>query len=319
MDEPSSPAAARLLAAFGIRGIGYHFDETVPIDSIPRLAADPQLLGRFKLGGHQFYARSHVSIAEQAVLSARKTMHRCALAAGAIDAVVIGTSELRDWKGFPEEAATEVLLGLGLKDIPVVGTTLAGCANYASSFRVARNMIVAEGCRNILVIETNQVRGGLDRVWATASNAAYIFGDGAVSCIATAAGNSDFRVLGMEQIVKPLPSNAQSMEFISNNVSGFRHVTDCALAQAEASREQIAKVFIHNINFHVAVGLIKAVGYHYGKLYARNIRRTGHVWGADNLIGLHDYCAAENPPAGSLFLLLCQADTYFSAIVCEKR
>jgi 3-oxoacyl-[acyl-carrier-protein] synthase III len=319
MHEEPSPAVPGLHAAFGIRGIGYHFDETVPIDELPRLAADPQLLSRFKLGGHQYYARSHVSIAEQAVLSARRTLHNSALTADAIDAVIIGTSELRDWKGFPEALAAEVLLALGLKDILVVGVTMAGCANYASALRMARNMIIAEGCRNILVIETNQVRGDLDRVWATEKNAAYIFGDGAVSCIATAAANGDFRVLGMEQIVKPLPPGVQSTDFIANNVGGLRHVVSRALAQAGAEPEQVAKVFIHNINFHVAVGLVHAVGYHHEKLYARNIKRTAHVWGADNLIGLHDYCAAENPPAGTLFLMLCQADTYFSAIVCDKR
>jgi 3-oxoacyl-[acyl-carrier-protein] synthase III len=319
MHEERSPPMPGLPAAFGIRGIGYHFDETVPIDALPRLAADPQLLSRFKLGGHRCYARSHVSITEQAILSARKTLHNGALAADAIDAVVIGTSELRDWKGFPEAVGTEVLLALGLKDILVVGITMAGCANYASSLRIARNMIVAEGYRNILVIETNQVRGDLDRVWATESNAAYIFGDGAASCIATAAGNSDFRVVGMEQIVKPLPPNAPRTEFIANNVGGFRHVAGRALAQAGVARERVAKVFIHNINFHVVAGLVQTVGYHYEKLYARNIRRTAHVWGADNLIGLHDYCAAENPPPGTIFLMLCQADTYFSAIVCEKR
>jgi 3-oxoacyl-[acyl-carrier-protein] synthase III len=319
MREESSPAMPRSHAACGMRGIGYHFDETVPIDDIPRLAADPQLLSRFKLGGHERYARSHVSITEQAVLAARKTLDSAALAASAIDAVIIGTSELRDCKEFPETVAADVLLALGLKDILVVGVTMAGCANYASSLRIARNMIVAEGYRNILVIETNQVRGDLDRVCATESNAGFIYGDGAASCIATAAADGDFRVVGMEQIVKPLPPGAQPTDFVAHNISGFRHVESRALAQAGVAREQIAKVFIHNINFHVAARLVHIVGYHYTKLYARNIRRTAHVWGADNLIGLHDYCAAENPPAGTLLLMLCQADTYFSAIVCEKR
>lgn len=319
MHDMSPPAMPGCKAAVGIRGIGYHFDETVPIETLPEIAADPILLASYKAHGHRQFARSHVSITEQAILSARKTLHNSGLTAADIDAVVIGTSELRDWKYFPERVSTEVLLGLGLKDILVVGVTLAGCANYGSALRVARNMIMVDGYRHVLVIESNQVRGGLQRVSATGSSAGYILGDGAVSFVATSDAG-EFKVRGMGQIVKPLADKiTDSAAFIANNISGFRHVVERALAQAGIAREQVEKVFLHNINWHVLAKLMSVIDFPVAKLYGRNIPRTAHLWGADNLIGLHDYCAESHPSAGALFLLVCQADTYFSAVVCEKQ
>ncbi|HYD63444.1 MAG TPA: hypothetical protein VEC35_24020 [Noviherbaspirillum sp.] len=304
----------------GIRGIAYHFDETAPIDTIPTLQADPELLAKFKKVGHERFAFSHVSITEQAVISARQTLDRAGMAAADIDAVVIGTSELRGWNRFPEKIGNEILLALGMNDILVVGVTIAGCANYASALRVARNMIAVDGYRNVLVIETNQVRGNLDRVVASSQTGApaYILADGALSYIATTEA-AEFSVLGMEQIVKPVdPAQADAATFITNNVGGFRHVTQCALDRAGVRREQITQVFFHNISLLLLRGLIDVTGFPLYKLFIDNVGRTSHVWGADNLIGLHDYCRAENPPSGALFMLLCQADTYYSAVVCQK-
>lgn len=314
--QPLTPGSRPVI---GIRGVAYHYDETVPIETLPHLAADALLLKKFQACGHGRFARSQVGIVEQAILSAHKTLERSGLGAQDIDAVVIGMSELRDWNRFPEQLCTDVLLGLGIKDVLVVGVTLAGCANYGSALRMARNLIAVDAYRNILVIETNQVRGNLERVRAPGHRASFIFGDAAVSYVATSEAG-DFKVLGMEQIVRPIDNaTTDTAGFIVNNVGGFRYVTERALALAGATRAQIAKVFMHNMNWHVLITLLQSVDIPRELLYGRNIKRTGHLWGADNLVGLHDYCAEESPPAGTLFLMLCQADTYFSAVVCQKQ
>jgi 3-oxoacyl-[acyl-carrier-protein] synthase-3 len=319
MHEPTHSPASGIKPAIGMRGLAYHYDELVPIDSLPRMVSNPEMLKNFKQAGFESVAVSHVSITQQAILSARKTLSGSGLTAADIDAVVIGTSELRDWKTYPEVAGTEILLGLGLKDILVVGVTIAGCANYGSSLRVARNMIAVDGYRNVLVIETNQVRGDMDRVFSPTGKAGFVVGDGAVSFIATA-GQGDFKVLGMEQIVKPLDyAVTNSAAFAANNVSGFRHVVERALAQARVKRGQVEKVFFHNIRAAALNGFFSVLDLARYKLFADNIAKTGHVWGGDNLIGLVDYCAAENPQAGAIFLMLCQADFYYSAVVCQKQ
>jgi len=321
MHERTSNIVPASMLRIGIRGIAYHFDEEASIDTIPTLQVNPELLAAFKKTGHERFALSHVSITEQAIIAARKTLDKAGMVAGDIDAVVIGTSELRGWNRFPEKVGNEILLALGMKDILVVGVTLAGCANYASALRVARNMIAVDGYRNVLVIETNQVCGNLDRVVASSQTGApaYILADGALSYVATTDA-ADFSVLGMEQIVKPFdPTSADATTFITNNIGGFRHVTQVALDRAGVRREQITQVFFHNISLLLLRGLMEVTEFPLYKLFIDNVERTGHVWGADNLVGLHDYCMTENPPSGALFMLLCQADTYYSAIVCQKQ
>jgi 3-oxoacyl-[acyl-carrier-protein] synthase III len=318
MHELPPPVMPGPKLEFGIRGIGYHFDDTVPIDTLPGLSDNPELVKTFKAAGHERCSISRVGIVQQAILTARKTLNNSGLSAADIDAVVIGTSELRDWADYPEEFSTEVLLALGLKDILVVGVTIAGCANYASALRVARNMIAVDGYRNILVIESNQVRGGSARVHGTVERAGFILGDGAVSYIATSAPG-DFNVLGMGQIVKPMDTTVANAAFGPNNISGFRHVLNRSLAQAGVSREQIAKVFLHNMRFAAMTEFMRVLDFPQSKLCADTLAKMAHVWGAENLIGLHDYCAAENPEAGTLFLMLCQADFYYSAVICQKQ
>jgi 3-oxoacyl-[acyl-carrier-protein] synthase-3 len=317
MHNPESPAESGIKPVIGIRGLAYHYDEIVPIETLPRLIDNPDLLDKFRKSGHSTVSVSHVSITEQAILSARKTLSDSGLTAADIDAVVIGTSELRDWSGYPERVSTEVLLGLGLKDILVVGVTLAGCANFGSSLRVARNMIAVDGYRHVLVIETNQVRGSVDRAYG--STGTIMLGDGAASFIATAEGG-DFKVLGMDQIVKPLEyAKSSQASFAANNIGGFRRVAERAMAQARVKRGQIEKVFMHNIRASALQGFMSSLDFGQYKLFTDNIAKTGHVWGADNLIGLYDYCAVKTPPAGANFLMLCQADFYYSAVVCQKQ
>jgi 3-oxoacyl-[acyl-carrier-protein] synthase-3 len=304
----------------GLRGIAYHFDGIAPIEEIPMLARDPRLVDAFKEGGHVSFAWSQVSLAEQAVISARKTLDAAKLTSTDIDAVIIGTSEMPWFKRIPEMLSTHVLMGLGLRDIPVVGVTLAGCANYASSLRVARNMIMAEGMRNVLVIETNQVRGEMQRPYVSplSGAAGAIFADGAASFIVTT-DEADFALVSMAQIVKPIDKLvAQINDVVANNVTAFRHVTPLALSKAGISLAEVRKIIMSNVNLPMLSGLAATLELPAGSIHMDNVARTGHVWSADNLINLVDYSSSEEVPPGSWMLMLCQAESYYSAIVIRR-
>jgi 3-oxoacyl-[acyl-carrier-protein] synthase-3 len=320
MRESAPPSAAGSQPALGLRAIAYCYEEIVPIDTIPPLAADPALLARFKEAGHACFARSSYPPAVQALVAAIRTLQKAGLTAADIDAVVIGTSELRDWKGYPEDFGAFIVKHLNLTDIPVVGVTLGGCANYGPALRVAHNMIAAEGFRHVLVTETNQVRGDLNRVSAAARSGAlgHILADGAVSYIATR-GSGEFKVLAMQHIVKPIRDAATHDAYIKNNVAGLRHVVGRALAQAGLTRAQIDKVILFNTSAPLLRGIMNVIDFAADKLVCDNLAKTAHVWGADNLIALHDYCAAANPPAGTRFLLLCQANVTYNAVICEQQ
>lgn len=305
----------------GIRGIAYHFDCTRPIEEIPMLANDPLLLVAFKEAGHERFACSYVSLAEQAVLSARKTLDAAGLAPADIDAVVVGFSELLHFDRYPEMLSTGILTGLGLSDVPVVGVSLAGCANLASAMRVARNMIVAEGMMNVLVVETNQVRGKMERPYvSTYSGAAgVIFADGAASCIVTTE-NADFSIEGMGISVLPIDKQQVDLSTVcANNVLGYRQAIARALQQAGMVQDDIAHIFTSCVNRAGLDWLMTALELPLPDVFTGNICRTAHVWSADCLIGLADQCAAQAIQPGAAVLLLSQAESYYSAIVCRKH
>ena len=304
----------------GIRGIAYDFDETSPIDGITQLRTNPRLLTTFKAAGHARYAKSRLSLTQQAIESARLTLDRSGLSAKDIDAVFIGTSEIPYWKRYPEMVSTEILKGLGISHVPVVGITLAGCANYTSSLRMARNMIRAEGLRNVLVIETNQVRGEMKRlVLISKDGAGAIFADGAASFILTTE-EADFDIAGMAQIVEPIDGERASIaEIVANNINGFRHVFENALREAKVEAADIGAVMLGNVNLDAVNGVANIVGLPQSLVFKDNIARIAHVWSADTLINLHDYCDTRPVAQGTLFALLCYAESYFSVIICRKR
>lgn len=309
--------------AIGIRGIAYHVGPSVPIDELPCLAGDGALLARFKAVKFTNYSRSDLSLPEQAVLSAQSTLRKCGMQAGDIDAVVIGFSELREWRGYPENLTRAVLLGLGMNNLPVVGVTLAGCANVSSSLWVARNMVIADGYRNVLVIETNLLRDDGRRLSGTKPGEMpdNVFGDGAVSLVVTGdVDTADFDLLAMDHIVSCLESDELTLqEEIAQSTSASRHVIERALGRAGVTRQQVGCVLMNNMNYKVMIALLRAYGLTDADFFADNIMRYGHVWSADGLINLHDYCGRKAPPAGTCFVLIGHGISYYSALVCRKR
>jgi 3-oxoacyl-[acyl-carrier-protein] synthase III len=305
----------------GIRGLAYYVGASVPIEELSCMANDRALLQRFKAARFKNFSRSSVSLADQAILAAQETLRRSGLAAADIDAIVIGASELNPWDGFPEGLSTAILRGLGMNHLPVVGVTLAGCANAASSLRMARNMIAVDGYRSVMVIETNQHRDDTARLVGTAPDDApcSVFGDGAVSFVATSAA-AQFEVLAMEQLVCiHQDADASKHDAIAKNVASSRHVVARALQRAGLSHDQIHCALFGNINFKMLLGMRNALGLSGADFFTDNIYRHGHVWSADVLINLHDYCEKRAAPAGALFLLVAQGSSYYSAVICRKN
>lgn len=323
MQESERSTFPRTGLAIGLRGIAYCVGASVPIKELPSLAEDPALLERFKAAHFRNFSRSSLSLPEQAALSAQETLRKCRMQAGDIDAVVIGFSELREWTAYPEHLTRAVLARLGMNHIPVVGVTLAGCANITSALRVARNMVAVDGYRNVLVIETNLLRDDSRRLSGTAPGETpdNVFGDGAVSLIVSSdIETADFDLLAMDQIVSFAEGEDITMqEEIATSAAASRRVIERALDHAGLSRDQIGCVLMNNMNLSVMLALIRMYRFSGTDFHAENIMHYGHVWSADGFINLHDYCEKKAPPAGTCFLLIGHGITYYSALVFRKR
>jgi 3-oxoacyl-[acyl-carrier-protein] synthase III len=167
----------------GIQAVAFHVGEVRPIEELPRLKDDAAALAQFKARGFGHYTRSGLDIAAQAVASGQATLRLAGKSPGDIDAIVLGVVELRWYTGVQEDLAGAVARGLGFANIHVVGVCLGGCTNLTSLMRVAKSLIVSEGYRNVLVIESNKcLEDGSDRLVPPDIS---IFSDGAVSFVVT--------------------------------------------------------------------------------------------------------------------------------------
>jgi 3-oxoacyl-[acyl-carrier-protein] synthase III len=309
--------------AIGLKGIAYFVGESVPIDELSCLANDAGLLERFKNQYFKNFSRSGISRPEQAALAAKETLRKCNMQAGDIDAVVIGFSELREWADYPEQLTRAILSRLGMNRIPVAGVTLSGCANAASALRAARNMVIAEGYRNVLVIETNLLQDDDRRLLGTEPGVTpeNVFGDGAVSFVVTSdIDTADFDLLAVNQIVSFAEGEKITMQdelVVSTN--GARHVIDRVLDHAGLAREQINCLLLNNMNFKIMAALMHMYGFSKVDFFIENALNYGHVWSADPFMNLNDYCKKKAPPNGTLFMLVTYGRNNYVALICRKR
>lgn len=309
--------------AIGLKGIAYFVGKSVPIDELSCLANNPALLERFKAEYFRNFSRSDISLPEQAALAAHQTLRKCNIQAGDIDAVVIGFSELSEWTDHPEQLTRAIISRLGMNRIPAAGVTLSGCANAASALRAARNMVIAEGYRNVLVVETNLLRDDDRRLLGTQPGATpeNVFGDGAVSFIVTSDINTaDFDLLAMNQIVSFAEGEQITMQDeIATSTAAARHVIERALDHAGLTREQINCLLLNNMNFKIMATLMRMYGFSKVDFFIENALNHGHVWSADPFMNLNDYCRKNAPPDGTLFMLLTYGRNNFFALILRKR
>jgi 3-oxoacyl-[acyl-carrier-protein] synthase III len=310
-------------AAIGLKGIAYYVGNSVPIEELSCLANDAELLARFKAAYFRNFSRSDISLPEQAAQSAQATLLKCGMQAGDIDAVVIGFSELREWTAYPEQLTRAILVRLGMNHVPVVGVTLAGCANVTSALRVARNMVIVDGYRNVLVMETNLMRDDGRRLAGTApgDTPENVFGDGAVSFVVTSdTETADFDLLAMDQIVSYTEGDDFTMqEEIATSTAASLRVINRAIDQAGIAREQINCVLLNNMNVMMMAALLRLYRLTKADFHIENALHYGHVWSADGFINLHDFCEKNAPAAGAHFLLIGHGSTYYSALILRKH
>lgn len=300
----------------GIKGIAYAFDRLRDIATLPRLANDATLLHGYERGGHRSFGHSDSSLSEQAIVAARQTLTDTNLPPQVLDAVVVGCASIRFWPRYAELLSTEILLGLGIKDVPVFGVTLGGCANYSNGLRIAKALLHENNdWRNILLIETNKLPNDEMRPYMPYVS---IFGDGSVSAIISNDDN-EFVIAGIAHVAKPLDAEGGGdPRFITNNINGYRRVINEALHQAACEIEQVDVVIPNNKNISELENLASFWRVPFSKVFVGNIGRIGHLWSADNLINLKDVCAEPQYANHKTFLLLCQGDSTYSAIVLRR-
>jgi 3-oxoacyl-[acyl-carrier-protein] synthase III len=318
MQTPDTPNdCSALSGGIGVRSIAFHWGEQYPIAELPQLAQDPKRLAAFEARGFKKYTRSALTLQDQAVRCCKATLRRAQLTPADIDAVVIGYAEHRWFDDLQERLGGDILRGLGMPNTHVVGVTLGGCTNYTSLLRMARSLVISEGYRHVLVVETNKCHAdGHDRLVMPDAS---VFSDGAASCVVTRE-RPEFLLRSLAQVTTPVPPNwlIGGRASVAHRVASSRFVFERALRQAGVVRDDIKQFFFPNHGTHMQGVYVARLGIPVARLHTDNLYWIAHPWSADTIINLQSYTDHYAPTAGDLFAIVSWSEFSFTTVVLER-
>jgi 3-oxoacyl-[acyl-carrier-protein] synthase-3 len=283
-----------------LRGASYVLGEVeadyTAIDNLVELADRFQLAPNAGLWGWGGIRTTPRELEELAIDTGAATLRAADLDPSSIDALLLCSNRIPGPAEGHGRFVADVLTGIGLGDIPCYGASLNRCVNLLAGLDVSRALVVSGRYRGVLVITTDKVAPGADRMSQFA-----LFSDGAASCVVAAdAGAGDsYELLGCATA-----QDAATLDW-TNQISSdlAREVNDRLLTPHGLKLGDIAALLHANLFKPLVVMKERQAGFSAEQLYTGNIPRIGHCFAADPLINLVDRAALGHVGAGSYCML----------------
>jgi 3-oxoacyl-[acyl-carrier-protein] synthase-3 len=255
-----------------------------------RLARSPELWG---WGTIRATGRD---LAELAADTGRATLAAAGLDAAGVDALLLCSTRIPGPAEGHGQFVASVLTGIGLPDLPFYGMNLNRCVNLLAGLDVAGALVTGGRYRRVLVITTDKVAPGADRMSPFA-----LYSDGAASCVVAAdpGEGGGYELLGCAtaQQTATMDGTAQ----ISSDLA--REVNDRLLGEHGLKPGDLGCLMHANLFTPLVVMKELQAGFSAQQLYTGNIARIGHCFAADPLINLVDRAALGHVEDGSYCLL----------------
>jgi 3-oxoacyl-[acyl-carrier-protein] synthase-3 len=275
-----------------LRGPSYVLGETqiehTAIANLNELAGRLGLALNAGLWGWGSIRTTGRELEELAAETGRATLDAAGLEPSSVDAVVLCSNRIPGPAEGHGSFVQAVLAGIGLGDIPCYGQHLNRCVNLLAGLDVARALVTSGRYRRILLITTDKVADGADRMSQFA-----MFSDGAASCVVAAdAGET----VSYELVGCATAQETASLEWTSQISSDLaREVNDQLLGPPGLKLGDIAALLHANLFKPLVVMKERQAGFSADQLYLENIPRIGHCFAADPLINLVDRDGAVAP------------------------
>jgi 3-oxoacyl-[acyl-carrier-protein] synthase III len=240
-----------------------------------------------------------------AVDTGTATLRAAGLDPASVDALVLCCNRIPGPAEGHGRFSQQVLTGIGLGNIPCYGQIMNRCVNMLAGLDVARALVASGRHRRILLITTDKVAEGADRMSQFA-----LFSDGAASCVVGAdpgaaretgeTGNEAcYELLGCA-----IAQDTATLEWTSQISSDLaRQVNEELLTAAGLKLSDLAALMHANLFKPLLVMKERQAGFSPEQLYLDNIPRFGHCFAADPLVSLVDRVALGHLPAGGYGML----------------
>jgi len=317
-----------------VRGASYVLGEQeadyTAIDNLGELARRFGLAPNAGLWGWGGIRTTRRDLAELATEAGAATLRAAGVEASSIDALLLCSNRIPGPAEGHGRFVADVLTGIGLSDIPCYGVNLNRCVNLLAGIDVGRALVVSGRYHRVLLITTDKVAEGADRMSQFA-----LFSDGAASCIVAADTGDTQRVAddGDTHTLANDSGDGDSGDGDSGDGdsgdAGSYELLGCATAQETATLDwtsqissdlaravndrlltphglklgDIAALMHANLFKPLVVMKERQAGFSAEQLHTDNISRIGHCFAADPLINLVDRAALGHVTVGSYCLL----------------
>jgi 3-oxoacyl-[acyl-carrier-protein] synthase III len=316
-----------------VRGASYVLGERerdhTAIANLNELACRFRMAPNAGLWGWGHIRTTARALEELAVDTGIATLRAAGLRASSVDALVLCSNRIPGPAEGHGQFVANVLTGIGLDDIPCYGQNLNRCVNMLAGLDVAQAFVASGRYRQVLVITTDRVAAGADRMSQFA-----LFSDGAASCIVAAepgsgGGNGNGGNGGEGGDGHRGSGGAPGDDGVRGDHDASYELLGCATAQDTATLEwtkEISSDLARQVNDRLLTpsglrlrditGLMHAnlfkplvvmkerqAGFSADQLYLDNVTRIGHCFAADPLINLVDRAALGHVGEGHYFLL----------------
>lgn len=297
------------MAASYLSAIEYQLGEPVAIETLAAGAdeAERERIDFLRREGMAHFRRTAQTPKELALAAARRTLDSSGLAVGDVDLILYASSSFhthdasrRDVQLFCQE--------LGAGATSVAGVTGMECANVALAIRTAGAYLSAGLARTVLVVTTDRCAADQSRVLSPPVG---VMSDGAAACIVSAELRAGFEIVGqaarVDHALRVTDRQEHFTTIVKRTALGVSDTLRALFAQCAIAGADVEQAFTNNVvssflQLFASQGRIPAE-----RIYRRNLAPNGHVYSADVLVNLRDYCAqraAAGEPLGPAPLLL---------------
>jgi 3-oxoacyl-[acyl-carrier-protein] synthase III len=270
------------------------------IENLAELAARFKMAPTAGLWGWGGLRVTDRDLEDLAVDAGTAALRAARLDPAAVDALVLCSNRIPGPAEDHGRFVQRVLTGTGLGDIPCYGQFLNRCVNLLAGLDVARALVTGGRHRTVLLITTDKVAPGADRMSQFA-----LFSDGAAACVVTAdVGHDDTETDGFVLQRCAVAQRTDELEWTSQISADLaRQVTSELLDPFGLKLGDIAALMHANLFKPVLMMKERQAGFSAEQLYLDNIPRLGHCFAADPLINLVDRTARGDVGLGRYCLL----------------
>jgi 3-oxoacyl-[acyl-carrier-protein] synthase III len=292
--------------------LGEHEADHTEIENLAELARRFKLAPQPALWGWGTIRTTGRELEDLAAETGRSSLRSAGLETQAIDALVLCSNRIPGPAEGHGEFVANVLSGVGLGNIPAYGANLNRCVNLLAGIDIARAFVVSGRYRRVLVITTDKVAEGADRMSQFA-----LFSDGAASCVIAEdpGAGAAYEMLGCAtaQETAALEWTNQISADLAKDVNGR------LLAEPGLKLGDIAALLHANLFTPLVVMKERQAGFTAEQLYTGNITRLGHCFAADPLINLVDRVALGHIKVGVYCMLASSVPGSRIGVLLRRR